>query len=233
MYTQLLKCSYTLYVVPYSTENYKQWLPNGISWLFIDLLPFWPNDARFPALYDVTVSWLRLKTLIDCIPHSYWMYTKSFSTLRCCGWAYGCIIIAVIRAQVGVYSGKCGMAEPFEPVWCCGVIVEASNPHWLHPTSILNVYKCFSSLRWRGWAYGCILMPYYMCRWRWVGFFGEMGYGRACMMLRCHGWGFKPPLTASHIHIGCIQRVLACWDAVDGHMGASLCCNMCSGGGEF
>ena len=39
------------------------------------------------------------------------------------------------------------------------------------------------------------------------------------MMLRCHGQGCKPPLTASHIHIGCIQRVLTSYDAVDGHLG--------------
>ncbi len=104
------------------------------------------------------------KPPIDCIPHPYWMYTKCFSTLRCCGWAYG-----------------------------------------------------------------CILMSYYMCRWGWV--LGKMGYDRACMMLRCHGWGFKPPLTASHIHIGCIHSVLAPWDAVDGHMGAPLCRTItCAGG---
>jgi hypothetical protein len=47
-------------------------------------------------------------------------------------------------------------------------------------------------------------------------FLGKMGYGRACMMLRCHGWGCKPPLTASHIHIGCRKSVVAPWDAVDG-----------------
>ena len=29
------------------------------------------------------------------------------------------------------------------------------------------------------------------------------------MMLRCRGRGCKPLLTASHIHIGCIQSVLA------------------------
>ena len=52
------------------------------------------------SLYDVVVSLLRLKTPIDCIPHPYWMYTKCFSTLRCCGWAYGCIIIAVLHVQV-------------------------------------------------------------------------------------------------------------------------------------
>ncbi len=44
----------------------------------------------WPSLYDVAVSWLRLQTPIDCIPHLYWMYTKYFSTLRCCAWAHGC-----------------------------------------------------------------------------------------------------------------------------------------------
>ena len=28
--------------------------------------------------------------------------------------------------------------------------------------------KCFSSLRFCGWAYGYVLMPYYMCWWGWV-----------------------------------------------------------------
>ena len=41
---------------------------------------------------------------------------------------------------------------------------------------------------------------------------------RICMMLQCHGWGWKPSLTVSHIHIGCIQSVWAPWDAVDGHI---------------
>jgi hypothetical protein len=149
MYTQLLKCSYTLYGVPYPTENYKQCLPNGIWWLFIDLLPFWPYDASFPALYDVAASWLRLKTLIDCIPHPYWMYIKSNSTLRCCGWAYRCIIIAVIRVQVGVnFRGNVVWLSPLSlydvavswlrlqtPIDCI------PHPYWMYT-------KCFSSLRW-------------------------------------------------------------------------------------
>ena len=44
-----------------------------------------------PSLYDVVVSWLRLPTPINCIPHSYWMNKNCYSTLRCCGWAYRCI----------------------------------------------------------------------------------------------------------------------------------------------
>jgi hypothetical protein len=164
MYTQLLKCSYTLYVVPYPTENYKQWLPNGISWLFIDLLPFWPYDASFPALYDVAVSWLRLKTLIDCIPHPYWMYIKSFSTLRCCGWAYRCIIIAVIRVQVGVIFRENGVWPSLYNVvrsWLrLQTLIDCiPHPYWMYT-------QCFSTLRCCGWAYGYTLMPYhYICRW--------------------------------------------------------------------
>ena len=92
------------------------------------------------SLYDVAVSWVRLQTPIDCIPHPYWMYTKCFSTLRCCRWAYGYTFIPYYMCRWGWISGKSGMAEP---VWCCGVMVEAENPHLLHPTSILDVYKEF------------------------------------------------------------------------------------------
>ena len=60
---------------------------------------------------------------------------------------------------------------------------------------------------------------------------GKKWYGRACMILWCHGRGWKPPLTASQIHIECIQSVWAPWDTVYGPMGASLCCNTFAGGG--
>ncbi len=34
------------------------------------------------------------------------------------------------------------------------------------------------------------------------------------MMWLCHGWGWQPPQTASHIHIGHIQSIWAHWYAV-------------------
>jgi hypothetical protein len=34
---------------------------------------FW-KYGEWPRLYDVAVSWLRLQTPKDCIPHPYWMY---------------------------------------------------------------------------------------------------------------------------------------------------------------
>jgi len=47
------------------------------------------GNGVWPSLYDVAVSWLRLQTPNDCIPHPYWMYLMFFSILlRCCGWAY-------------------------------------------------------------------------------------------------------------------------------------------------
>jgi hypothetical protein len=119
------------------------------------------GNGVWPSLYyDVVVSWLRLQTPIDCIPHPYWMYTKwfRFSTLRCCGWAYGCINIAVIHVQVGMsFRGK--------GVWPSQYVVVVSwlrlntlydcncipHPYWMYT-------KCFSTLRCCGWAYGCIII---------------------------------------------------------------------------
>ncbi len=39
------------------------------------------ENGVWPSLYDVAVSWLRLQTPIDCIPHPYWMY-KVFEQLE-------------------------------------------------------------------------------------------------------------------------------------------------------
>ncbi len=37
-------------------------------------------------------------------------------------------------------------------------------------------------------------------------------------MAQCHGWGWQPPQTESHIHIRHIQSVWAHWYVVHGHM---------------
>ncbi len=115
----------------------------------------------------VVVSWLRLQTASEGIPHPYHMYTKLFSTLICCRWTYGCTLTLL-----------------------------------------------------------------YQCRWGWI--IGKLGCGWEQMVLWCHGWGYKQLQTASHIHIICIQSVLAPWYAVDGHMGAPLHCYTCVDGvGSF
>jgi hypothetical protein len=51
---------------------------------------------------DVAMSWLRLQTPADCIPHPNHMYTKCFSTLICCGWAYGCTLTLLRLCRSGV-----------------------------------------------------------------------------------------------------------------------------------
>jgi hypothetical protein len=41
-------------------------------------------------------------------------------------------------------------------------------------------------------------------------------------MSLCHGWGWQPPQTASHIHIRHIQRIWAHWYVVHGHTVSAL-----------
>jgi hypothetical protein len=50
-----------------------------------------------PSPSDVVMSWLRLQTRTDCFPHPCHMYTQIFSTLICCGWAYGSTLTLLRR----------------------------------------------------------------------------------------------------------------------------------------
>jgi hypothetical protein len=54
------------------------------------------------SLSDVVISWLRLQTCTDYIPHPCHMYTKCFSTLICCVWAYGCTLTLLHLCRSGV-----------------------------------------------------------------------------------------------------------------------------------
>ncbi len=49
----------------------------------------------------LVMSWLRLQTASDCIPHPYHMYTKCFSILICCGWTYGYTLTLLYRCMWG------------------------------------------------------------------------------------------------------------------------------------
>ena len=52
-----------------------------------------------------------------------------------------------------------------------------------------------------------------------------LGFWVTCgvkMMWLCHGWGWQPPQTASHIHIRHIQSAWAHYYAVHGHTVAAL-----------
>jgi hypothetical protein len=109
----------------------------------------------WPSLYDVRVSWLRLKTPIDCIPHPYWMYTKCFSTLRCCGWAYGCILMPYYMCRWGGGFRENGVWPSLYDVGVSWLRLETPidcipHPYWIYT-------ECFSTLRCCGWTYGAPL----------------------------------------------------------------------------
>jgi hypothetical protein len=59
------------------------------------------ENGVWPSLYDVAVSWLRLRSPKDCIPHPYWMYKKCLGTVRCCGWAYGYALMPYYMCRWG------------------------------------------------------------------------------------------------------------------------------------
>jgi hypothetical protein len=63
--------------------------------------------------------------------------------------------------------------------------------------------------------------------------FWKIGVRWSPNVLWCHGWGCRPPLTASCIHIRSIQSVKAPSYAVDGHMGVPLHCYTCAGDGKI
>ena len=50
------------------------------------------------------------------------------STLRCCGWAYGYVLMPYYMCWWGWILGKLEYSRA-EPVWCCGVMVEANSLH--------------------------------------------------------------------------------------------------------
>ena len=62
---------------------------------------FWDFGVDL-SLSDDVMSWLRLKPLLECIPHPYDMYTKCFSTLICYEWVNGSTLTLVCLCRSGV-----------------------------------------------------------------------------------------------------------------------------------
>jgi len=173
-----------------------------VSYDYLYHPPFWPYDASFPALFLASVhlnSTLTSSTypmMFHYLPLSSILYVAPWDAVD----GHMGASIAVLHVQVGVNFRKNGVWPSLYDVAVSWLRLQTPidcfpHPYWMYT-------KCVSTLRCCGWAYGNTLMPYYMCRRGWI--LGKMGYGRACMMLRCHGWGCKPPLTASQIHIECI-----------------------------
>ena len=134
---------------------------------------FWKIGV-WANLNDVGVSWLRLQEASDCIPHPYWMYTMCFSTLICCGWAFGCTLTLLYLCRWGWILKNWGEVEP---KWRWDVMVEAVNHCWMHPTSILYPYKCLSTFICCGWAsYGWWVHPYTVMHVQVVNKFWKIGW---------------------------------------------------------
>jgi hypothetical protein len=146
------------------------------------------GNGVWPSLYDVAVSWLRLQTPIDCIPHPYWMYTKCLSTLRCCGWEFGHALMPYYMCRWGWILGKMGNGRDCMMLQCHGWGCKSPKDCIPHPCWCWMYTKCFSTLRCCGWEFGYTLMPLTHCAGR-GGVFGKMGNGRACMILQCNVWG--------------------------------------------
>ncbi len=135
----------------------------------------------------------------------------------------------VILVQVGVKFWKGGVWVRPNGVVVSQLSLQTAPDCIPHPYHMYT--KCFSTLICCGWTYGYTLTLLYLCRW--VCIFWKVGCGSKQMVLWCPCWGYKQLQKASHIHIICIQSVLAPWYDVDGHMGAPLHCYTCVGGGEF
>ncbi len=95
-------------------------------------------------------------------------------------------------------------------------MVEADSHLKLLPTSLLDMYKVFEHI---DMLFIVIQDQPYTVISTWLGSdFGAHGHLWSQMMSLCHGWGWQPSQTASHIHIRHIQSISAHWYAVHRHM---------------
>ncbi len=110
---------------------------------------------------DVCMAWLMLQTPVDCIPHLYWMYTKCFRTLTCCGWAYWYTftLLCLWRSGMDFWKTGVGLRPSDIALWMLR-LQEASDciPHPFHMyTSVFSTLICY------GWAYGSTLTLLCLC----------------------------------------------------------------------
>ena len=170
---------------------------------------------------DVVVSWLRLQEVPNCIPHPYWRYMKCLN-----------LHMLWLGLWIQPYCNTCagGVTWSQMMLWCHGWGCKRSQTaSHIHIGGI-----------WCVWAHSYTLdghmgAPLHCntCSGGWSVIFWKNGVVRLHqMILWNHGWGWEPPLTASHIHIGCIWSVLAPWYAVNGRMGL-LSSIRWSGGVDF
>ena len=121
---------------------------------------------------DDVKSWLRLESLANCISHPYHIHTKCFSTLICCGWAHGCTLTLFYLCRWEWILGKLRAWRSSSDVVRSWLRLQSLANCIPHPYHIHT--KCFSTLICCGWAPGCTLTLFHLCRWvlRWI--FGKL-----------------------------------------------------------
>jgi hypothetical protein len=114
------------------------------------------------SLSDVVMSWLRLQTHLESMPHPFHMYTKCFDTLICHGWAYVCALTLFCLCRLGVDFRKIGVSRSLSDVVMSWLRLQTCLECIPHPCHMYT--KCFSTLICCGWAYGSALTLFCLCR---------------------------------------------------------------------
>jgi hypothetical protein len=108
------------------------------------------------SLSDVVMSWLRLQTCLERIPHPCHMYTQCFSTLICCGWAHGSTLTLLHLCRSGVDFRKIELSpSPSDVAVMSWLRLQTHLECIPHPCHMYT--KCFITLicrrlcnRWEG-----------------------------------------------------------------------------------
>ena len=114
------------------------------------------------SLSDVVMSWLRLQTCLESIPHPCHMYTQCFSPLICYGWAYRSALTLLHLYRSGVNFRKIRLSQSPSDVVVSWLRLQTRLECISHP---FHIYiQCFSTLVCCGWAYGSALKLLHLCR---------------------------------------------------------------------
>ncbi len=136
-----------------------------------------------------------------------WMSPHTSSVWPLVGCAKSTIVryistfVRYISRRLMANLGKLGYGGSQKTLWCHdwhskSLADSIPHPYWMY-------IKCLSTFICCGWAYGFIVTLLYLSR---------VGAKFWKIWVRCipndvvvsHGWGSKPLLTASQIHIGCL-----------------------------
>jgi len=178
-----LRLQTCLECIPHPCHMYKQRFSTLMccgwaNWSTLALLRLCRSGVDFskielsPSPSDVVMSWLRLQTCLECIPNSCHMYTKCFSTLIRCGWAYGCALTLLCMCRSGVEFRKIGVGRSLSDVVMSWLRLQTHLECIPHPFHMYT--KCFSfSTLSSGWAYGCTLTCYACAGREWI--LGKLG----------------------------------------------------------